>query len=396
MTESIISVRDLTTRFFTDAGQVNAVSGVSFDLYGGEVLAVVGESGSGKSVTGRSLMDLIEPPGAIVDGELWFHSPELAADLTDHPDAVDGDFVDVRAVSPAVRRSLCGTEFGMIFQDPGAAFNPSLTVGEQIAEAVECNARLARGETYGLSNLLRDVLSPASSFVSPESFERAVDLLERVDIPDPAARADEYPHQFSGGMLQRAMIAQALAADPTVLIADEPTTGLDVTIQAGIIELLDELRIDTGASILLITHNLGVVADIADRTAVMYAGEFVEVGPTDRVFDHPANPYTEGLLGSLPTFDDPNAPITPIPGNVPNLLAHEMPPGCSFAPRCPAATDECTATDPELEPVATDSSHRVACIHADIAADAGSSSLADSTLRPIDTPAPERGDVAYE
>ncbi|MCU4743034.1 ABC transporter ATP-binding protein [Natronoglomus mannanivorans] len=367
MTPKILKVRDLTTRFFTDAGQVNAVSGLNFDLGQGEVLAVVGESGSGKSVTGLSLMDLIEAPGEITDGEIWFRSPQLADELggQKEKEVVDGEYVNVRAVSPAIRQSLCGTEFGMIFQDPGAAFNPSLTVGEQIAEAVECNKRLDRGDTYGLLDLIRDILSPKSSFVSSESYERAIELLDRVDIPDPIDRVDEYPHQFSGGMLQRAMVAQALASDPTVLIADEPTTGLDVTIQAGIVDLLRELRVETGMSILIITHNLGVVSEIADRTAVMYAGELFEVGPTPQVFERPANPYTDGLLGSLPDFDDPNARIEPIPGNVPNLLAHEMPSGCSFADRCPKATEECAEINPPLEDLTEGDDHRVACLHAE-------------------------------
>ncbi|WP_276255965.1 ABC transporter ATP-binding protein [Halomontanus rarus] len=398
MTADLLSVRDLTTRFFTDAGQVNAVSGVSFDLNRGEVLAVVGESGSGKSVTGLSMMDLIEPPGEITDGELWFRSPDLAAELGERTASVDGEYVDLRAVSPAIRRSLCGTEFGMIFQDPSAAFNPALTVGEQIAEAVECNERLDRGDRYGFLDLARDILSPRTSFVSDESYERAIELLERVDIPDPIDRVDEYPHQYSGGMLQRAMVAQALASDPTVLVADEPTTGLDVTIQAGIIDLLRELRSDTGLSILLITHNLGVVADIADRTAVMYAGELLEVGPTRQVFDRALNPYTDGLLGSLPDFDDSDATIRPIPGNVPDLLDHEMPTGCSFADRCPEATEECREVHPSLERAVGGDGHHVACIHAETADAAEAGELPDEGVadRPIRSTALVKGEGEEE
>lgn len=363
--DDVLRVRNLRTRFFTNEGQINAVDGVSFDLRRGEVLAIVGESGSGKSVTGRSVMGLIESPGRITDGELWIHSPRHAAEY-DHDSSVrDGEYVDVRSVPPSVRRTLQGGEFSMIFQDPGASFNPNLTVGEQIAEAVESARRLEHGESYSVMNLLRDVLDPTSTFATDASYDRAVELLEWVDIPDPIERAGEYPHQFSGGMLQRAMIAQALASDPTVLIADEPTTGLDVTIQAEVLALLNRLQEETDMSIVLITHNLGVVSRIADRTAVMYAGEFLEVAPTDRLFDQPVNPYTRGLLGSVPDIDDPAAPIEPIYGNVPSLLDHEMTTGCSFAPRCPDAVDECSGSPPPTFSVAGNDDHRVTCVHTD-------------------------------
>lgn len=365
MTTPVLKVRDLKTRFYTEAGQINAVEGVSFDIKQGEVLSVVGESGSGKSVTGLSLMDLIESPGEITDGEIWFYNPALADERGSADDAVDGEYVDLRSLPAATRQSLCGTELGMIFQDPGAAFNPTLTVGEQIAEAVESRRRIARDDRYGVTDLVRDLLSPRSSFVSSKSYDEAIELLDRVDIPDPIDRADEYPHEFSGGMLQRAMVAQALASDPTVLVADEPTTGLDVTIQAGIIDLLRELQAETGMSIFLITHNIGVVSSIADRTAVMYGGEFFEIGPTDRVLNQPANPYTRGLLDCLPDPNDATKTIEPIHGNVPSLLDHEMPTGCSYADRCPAVTEKCRGTNPSLQPVAGAENQQAACIHVD-------------------------------
>ncbi len=367
MTKPIIKVRNLKTRFFTEMGQVNAVDGISFDINQGEVLSVVGESGSGKSVTGLSLMDLIDSPGQITDGEIWFHHPDLAAERGAADDAVDGEFVNLRSLHQKARRSLCGTELGMIFQDPGSAFHPALTVGEQIGEAVESRRRIARGEDYDVKEMLLDLCSLRSSFVSDESYDEAIGLLEQVDIPDPIDRADEYPHEFSGGMLQRAMVAQALASDPAVLIADEPTTGLDVTIQAGIIDLLRELQADTGMSIFLITHNIGVVSSIADRVAIMYGGKFLELGPTDRVFEKPANPYTEGLLNCLPDPTDATNIIEPIHGNVPSLLDHEMPAGCSYADRCPAVTEECTETNPSLQPTPETANHLVACIHAETA-----------------------------
>ncbi len=359
----LLRIRGLSTQFATEEGQINAVKDISLTIGQGEIVSIVGESGSGKSVTGRSLMDLIEPPGTIVSGEIWYRSSELAATVDDEA-AVDGEYADLRALPAAIRQSLRGTAFSIIFQDPGSSFNSSLTVGRQIAEAVEANRRIAEGKSYGTLDLLRDIVTPNRSFVSEESYDRAVELLERVDIPDPANRAEEYPHQFSGGMLQRAMIAQALAADPTFLVADEPTTGLDVTIQSGIMGLLQELQRDLDMSILLITHNLGVVSRLADRTAVMYGGELFEVGPTEKVLNEPANPYTKGLLNSLPDVTNPSAQIEPITGNVPSLLDHEMPVGCSFADRCPAATDACRTAPPPVRPVNGDATHRVACVHA--------------------------------
>ncbi|WP_254280431.1 ABC transporter ATP-binding protein [Haloarcula marina] len=360
--KKLFRVRDLTTKFFTEEGTINATEKVSFDINQGEILSVVGESGSGKSVTGRSLLGLIEAPGEIVDGQIWYRSPSLAAECDSG--AVDGEYVDLRAVGAETRQSLLQQDFSMIFQDPEESFNHSLTVGRQIAEAVEVKRRADSGDVYGNLQLLKDILKPGASYVSEESYDRAIELLELVDIPDPTARVDEYPHEFSGGMLQRAMIAQALACDPEFLVADEPTTGLDVTIQSGIVNLLKNLQHDLDLTVLLITHNLGVVSRLANRSAVMYAGEFFEVGPTDSVINEPKNPYTKGLIQSLPDIDNPSAHIEPIPGNVPSLLDSEMGPGCSFADRCPEATDECTASPPPVRSVNGDEEYRVMCVHA--------------------------------
>ncbi|MCH7661363.1 MAG: ABC transporter ATP-binding protein, partial [Euryarchaeota archaeon] len=264
MAEDILRVEGLSTRFFTDSGQINAVSDLDLRIERGEIFGIVGESGSGKSVTARSIMDLIESPGRITDGEIRYRDPDLAVGVSaDFPDAVDGEFVDLRAVPERIRRSLRGSAFSMIFQDAMSSFNPSITVGEQIAEAVEvqrrasANPRSTRARTqsteYSLGSFALSTVLPSQKYVSEASHDRAVELLELVGIPDPTERVDEYPHQFSGGMLQRAMIAQALAGEPDVLIADEPTTALDVTIQAQILALLSELQEETDMSVLLIT-----------------------------------------------------------------------------------------------------------------------------------------------
>ncbi|UPW00965.1 ABC transporter ATP-binding protein [Halorussus gelatinilyticus] len=362
MAEDLLRVRDLSTRFFTEDGQVNAVESVDFDVRDGEVFGIVGESGSGKSVTALSVIDLVESPGRITSGEVWYRNADLAEEVRDDtPEAVDGEFVDVRRVPENVRRSLRGPSFSTIFQDPMSSLNPSLTVGEQIAEAVEVqrrarsNPRSTRSRTqgYGLTDLLSSAVLPSKSYVSDESRAEAIDLLEQVGIPDPAERADEYPHEFSGGMLQRAMIAQALAGEPDVLIADEPTTALDVTIQAQILDLLRDLQDETGMSIMMITHNLGVIARMCDRVGVMYAGEIVERGTLEDVFDDPVHPYTRGLLGSIPDLDDPAPRLQPIEGNVPDLYDEEMEDRCYFADRCPKAMEECLNHPPEFEVGAT-------------------------------------------
>ena len=353
----LLRVEDLRTRFFTKAGQVNAVEGVSFTVEEGEVFGIVGESGSGKSVTALSLLDLIDSPGQITDGELWYRNAELAENVSaNQPDAVDGEYVELRTLEPSIRRGLRGTAFSMIFQDPESSFNPSLTVGEQLAEAVEVQQRAsatprgtrARTQEFGLGEFALASVLPSRRYVSEASKARAVELLEMVGIPDPAERADEYPHEFSGGMLQRAMIAQALAGEPDLLVADEPTTALDVTIQAQVLQLLGKLQEELGMSILLITHDLGVVARTCDRVGVMYAGELVERGSLTDIFENPVHPYTQGLLGSVPDLDDVGGKLDPIPGNVPSLLDAEMPDRCYFADRCPKAMEECLEKPPEF------------------------------------------------
>lgn len=371
MAEDILRVEGLSTRFFTDSGQINAVSDLDLRIERGEIFGIVGESGSGKSVTARSIMDLIESPGRITDGEIRYRDPDLAVGVSaDFPDAVDGEFVDLRAVPERIRRSLRGSAFSMIFQDAMSSFNPSITVGEQIAEAVEvqrrasANPRSTRARTqsteYSLGSFALSTVLPSQKYVSEASHDRAVELLELVGIPDPTERVDEYPHQFSGGMLQRAMIAQALAGEPDVLIADEPTTALDVTIQAQILALLSELQEETDMSVLLITHDLGVVARMCERLGVMYAGEIVERGPLKDVFENAVHPYTQGLLDSIPDIDGETGRLEPIPGNVPSLLDHEMNERCYFADRCPKAMKECLGKPPEFA-VEGSRAHRTNC-----------------------------------
>ncbi|AEN04497.1 ABC transporter ATP-binding protein [Halolamina sp.] len=377
MTEEILRVRNLTTRFFTEEGQINAVEHVDFDVRDGEVFGIVGESGSGKSVTALSIIDLVESPGRIVEGEVWYRNADLADEHREsHPDAVDGEFVDIRQLPEATRRWLRGPAFATIFQDPMSSLNPSITVGEQIAEAVEvqrrarANPRRTRSRTqgYGLSRFLLDSVLPSQHYVSEESHDHAVELLEQVGIPDPAERATEYPHQFSGGMLQRAMVAQALAGEPDVLIADEPTTALDVTIQAQILNLLSDLQQEEDMSVVLITHNLGVIARMCNRVGVMYAGEIVERGSLVDVFENPVHPYTQGLLGSIPDIEDPSPRLSPIEGNVPSLLDSQMGDRCYFADRCPKAMEVCLTPvaerDVQDESASTDG-HRVRCVLAD-------------------------------
>ncbi len=351
--EPILRIEGLETRFFTEEGQVNAVESVDLEIDDGEVFGIVGESGSGKSVAALSLLGMVESPGRVTGGEIWYRNAEFAATVAeDTPEAVDGDYVNLQALPDRVRRTLRGTHFSMVFQDPMSSFNPSLTVGEQIAEAVEAQRRAranprsvaSRTQGYGLSQYLMSLVSSSRDFVTEESRDRAIELLDMVGIPDPVLRAEEYPHEYSGGMLQRAMVAQALAGEPEVLIADEPTTALDVTIQAQVLDLLARIQAETGMTILLITHNLGVVARMCDRVGVMYAGEIVERGTLTDVFDSPVHPYTQGLLGSVPELGGSGGAggrLQPIAGNVPSLLDHEMPDRCYFADRCPKAMEAC-------------------------------------------------------
>jgi oligopeptide/dipeptide ABC transporter ATP-binding protein len=301
----ILEVSDLTVSFATDGGVVRAVEGVSFGLAAGEILAIVGESGSGKSVTAQTLIGLTRAPNATISGSVRFDGVELT-DLDD-----DG------------LRGVRGERIAMIFQDPMTSLNPVYRVGDQMIEMIRAHRDVSKREAR----------------------ERAVDLLRSVGIPNPERRVHDYPHEFSGGMRQRVMIAMALSLDPDVLIADEPTTALDVTVQAQILRLLDQLNRDRGLAVVLITHDLGVVAEIADRVAVMYAGQIVEEATLDELFYDPLHPYTWGLLGSIARLDRPNpARLAQIPGQPPSLL--RPPTGCRFAPRCPHEFAKCAEPPP--------------------------------------------------
>jgi peptide/nickel transport system ATP-binding protein len=318
MSAPLLEVRGLVTEFRTRAGLLRAVDGVSFSIAAGETLALVGESGCGKSVTAFSLMRLLaDPPGRIAAGEVLFEG----RDLLKLPEA------ELRAVR--------GDRVAMIFQEPMTSLNPVMTVGDQIVEAIRQHRPVSR----------RDALA------------RAVALLEEVRIPDAARRAADYPHRLSGGMRQRVMIAMALACEPRLLIADEPTTALDVTIQAQVLDLIGALKARLGMAVLLITHDLGVVAQHAQRVSVMYAGRIVEEAETAALFALPAHPYTEGLLASIPRPGARSARLREIPGMVPSLA--EMPAGCAFAPRCERAQARCGSERPVLEPRA--GGGRVAC-----------------------------------
>ncbi|GEL18562.1 ABC transporter ATP-binding protein [Pseudonocardia asaccharolytica] len=319
--ELVLEVADLTVGFPTDDGLVQAVRGVSYRLRRGEVLGIVGESGSGKSVTSLAVMGLL-PKNARVTGSVRFRDQELIG-------ARDEALTKIR-----------GRHVSMIFQDPMTSLNPVYSVGFQIAEAVRAH---------------HDVSKEAA-------LDRAVELLEIVRIPNPRERLPNYPHELSGGMRQRVVIAIAIANDPDVIIADEPTTALDVTVQAQIMVALDSAKEETGAAMVLITHDLGVIAGQADRVMVMYAGKLVESGTAEDVFYTPRMPYTLGLLGSLPRLDRTAERLTPIPGAPPSLV--NMPPGCPFTPRCPLAQPVCDETEPPLEPT-TGPGHTAACHFSD-------------------------------
>ena len=310
MTTPLLQIRGLRTHFFTESGVAKAVDGIDLDVMPGEVLGLVGESGSGKSVTALSIMRLIpDPPGRIVGGEIWFHGRNLLS------------------LSWQEIRKVRGREISMIFQEPMTSLNPVFTIGRQVMEIIEVHEPAMR----------RDAVRA-----------RATRMLAEVGIPDPATRMNQYPHELSGGMRQRVMIAIALALNPALLIADEPTTALDVTIQAQILDLMLEMkaRQETGA-ILLITHNLAVVAETCDRVAVMYGGMIQEVAPVRELFKNPLHPYTRGLLASLPRVDGDKARrLTTIPGAVPDI--HSLPPGCKFTTRCPERFDPCPDIEPPL------------------------------------------------
>jgi len=320
MTDPILEVEDLATRFYTDEGVVEAVDGVSFDLYEGETVGIVGESGSGKSVTAMSIMGLIDSPGRVEEGTIRYRGEDLLER------------------SESGIREIRGGEISMIFQDPMTSLNPVYTVGEQISRVIRQHRDVSQSEARA----------------------RAVELMGDVGIPEAESRVDNYPHQFSGGMRQRALIAMAISCEPEILIADEPTTALDVTIEAQIFDVLEELQETYGMSVILITHDLGVVAGTAERVNVMYAGRIVERADVDALFENPRHPYTRGLMRSIPRLHGSADRLEPIAGSVPNPAA--LPSGCSFHPRCPHATELCRGYDPELREV--EPGREAACVHA--------------------------------
>ena len=322
MADLLLEVRDLTTRFFVEGRVVHAVEGVSFTLRAGEILGIVGESGCGKSVTALSILRLVDEPGRIVGGRVLFHD--------------EGRVLDLLTLTPRQLQAVRGGKIGMVFQDPMTSLNPALTIGDQIAEPLRVHRRLSRAA----------------------ALDEAARLLTRVGIPDAARRLADYPHQFSGGMRQRVMIAMAIACRPRLVIADEPTTALDVTIQAQILDLLRELRAELGTAIIMITHHLGVIAQLADRVAVMYAGRVVEVAPVVEIFRHPRHPYTRALLASIPRLGTWTARLPTIEGAPPDLAC--PPSGCPFAPRCRFRVPACSDRLPPLVAVAPE--HETACI----------------------------------
>ncbi|SEO94528.1 peptide/nickel transport system ATP-binding protein [Halogranum amylolyticum] len=358
----LLTLSDLRTQFTTDRGQVKAVDGVDLTIHEGETVGLVGESGSGKSVTALSAMGLVDDPGRIVGGEVTLREPDLAAEFRDqysNPQFVDGDRIDLTAAPEEALRAVRGGAMSMIFQDPMTSLNPALTVGEQVEESLRLHQYGGRKKDTWLNGVRELLPKLGGKEVDEEVLERAVEVLSEVGIPEPTSRVDEYPHEFSGGMRQRVLIAIALACRPRLLVADEPTTALDVTIQAQILELINDLQDELGMSVLMITHDLGVVAETCDRVAVMYAGEIVEEGPVEEIFQNPSHPYTYTLLESIPTEDKER--LTPIEGNVPDLV--DMPDGCHFAPRCPWAKEECTHGEiPHLQHGPDDVDHRAKCI----------------------------------
>ncbi|HET7628744.1 MAG TPA: ABC transporter ATP-binding protein [Bacillales bacterium] len=318
MTDSVLDVKGLRTSFFTDDGEIPAVNNIDFYVKPGEILGIVGESGCGKSVTSLSIMGLVpSPPGKIVGGEILFKGEDLTK------------------ASERRMRQIRGNEIAMIFQEPMTSLNPVFTIGDQLIEGIRLHKKVSKKEAR----------------------KKAVDILKLVGMPRAEQLVDEYPHQLSGGMRQRVMIAMAMACEPEVLIADEPTTALDVTIQAQILDLMKRLNREMDTSIVLITHDLGVVAEVCDRIVVMYSGKIVEEGTTATIFKNPQHPYTEGLIRSVPDMRDRRDRLYSIPGNVPKPGTLKQ--GCHFAPRCEYAFDRCRDKDPEL--LTTEDGHKVRC-----------------------------------
>ncbi|ADZ70868.1 ABC transporter ATP-binding protein [Polymorphum gilvum] len=317
MAEVLLSVRDLVVEFPTRRGTLTAIDRVSFDIHAGEVLGVVGESGAGKSLTGAAIIGLLEPPGRIAGGEVRLR----------------GERIDT--LSPEAMRRIRGRRIGMVFQDPLTSLNPLYTISRQLTETILAHLDVSKAEARS----------------------RAIVLLERVGIPAAARRIDDYPHHFSGGMRQRVVIALALAAEPELVIADEPTTALDVSVQAQIIDLIKEICAERGAAVMLITHDMGVIAETADRVAVLYAGRLAEIGPVHDVIMRAEHPYTRGLMGSIPTLTQDAERLVQIPGAMPRLTA--IPPGCAFNPRCVEAFERCRVDRPD--PIERGHGRQVAC-----------------------------------
>lgn len=317
MSEYLLDVKNVKTHFFTDKGVVKAVDGVDFKIKKGETLGIVGESGSGKSVTSMSVMQLVEEPGETVEGTIMFKDDDLLKK------------------SIQEMQTIRGNEISMIFQEPMTSLNPVFKVGEQIMEVLMLHQDMSKEEARN----------------------KAIDMLKIVGIPRSERVVDDYPHQLSGGMRQRVMIAMALACEPSLLIADEPTTALDVTIQAQILQLMNDLKQELGTAIMLITHDLGVVAQMADHVIVMYCGKVVEDAPVEELFENPNHPYTKGLMKSIPSLDDDKQRLDSIEGMVPHPL--HLPEGCYFEPRCPYAIEKCKTHKPELKEIAP--GHKVSC-----------------------------------
>ncbi len=341
MTKTLLQVDNLKTQFFTEEGVVRAVDGISFDVQEGEIVGLVGESGAGKSVAAQSIMRLIDSPGEIVGGEVRFRD-ELLFGLEEGPDGELRER-DEMLSNEAMRRRIRGTEIAIIFQDPMESLNPVFTVGSQLREFIEINRDLSKSEAK----------------------EEAIHMLREVGIPEPVERYDNYPHQFSGGMRQRVLIAMALACEPSLIIADEPTTALDVTVEGQILSLVNDLQDKYDTSFIWVTHDMGVVAELCDRVNVMYLGEIVEQATVDDLFYDTKHPYTRALLDSMPRPDQTIEELTPIKGVMPEAI--DPPRGCRFHTRCPDAREICTQVHPYARELSEDGafSHKAACVKHD-------------------------------
>ena len=338
--DTILTVDNLKTQFYTEQGVVRAVDGISFDVRAGEIVGIVGESGAGKSVASNSVLRLIEEPGEIVDGEITYLDETTIVGFEESP---SGELVprDEMLSNEEMRTQVRGNEIAIIFQDPMESLNPVYTVGGQVREFIELN---------------RDLDGEAAK-------EEAIQMLREVGIPEPEDRYDDYPHQFSGGMRQRVLIAMALGCEPNLIIADEPTTALDVTVEGQILDLVDDLQAEYGTSFIWVTHDMGVVAEICDRVNVMYLGRIVEQGEVDDIFHNTKHPYTKALLDSIPRPDRTVEQLDPIKGTMPNAI--DPPAACRFHTRCPDARRACAEIEPEFVEIEGDDGHRTACIKHD-------------------------------